>query len=167
MDAAAIERVRGLVVGGYWNDLGTPGRYLQANRDVLSGAVALGVAAGRDVRPAVAGRLYLLRVAAPHVADALLGGSGPGSFAALWPGWEARAFATGAAGEADRPFAAPQDHAHCEVAFAQLIPFVNAARGPGKPPDAEIGRDSSGDDRDDELHAGEEEVGHAGSSLVR
>ena len=29
--------VRGAVAGGYWNDLGTPARYLQANLDVLSG----------------------------------------------------------------------------------------------------------------------------------
>jgi mannose-1-phosphate guanylyltransferase len=33
--------VRGLVVGGYWNDLGTPARYLAACRDVLLGQVAL------------------------------------------------------------------------------------------------------------------------------
>jgi mannose-1-phosphate guanylyltransferase len=31
--------VRGHVVDGYWNDLGTPGRYLAANRDVLTGRV--------------------------------------------------------------------------------------------------------------------------------
>ena len=30
--------VRGVVAGGYWNDLGTPARYLQANLDVLSRA---------------------------------------------------------------------------------------------------------------------------------
>ncbi|HET8725843.1 MAG TPA: NDP-sugar synthase [Anaeromyxobacteraceae bacterium] len=33
--------VHGLIVKGYWNDLGTPGRYLQANLDVLSGAAGL------------------------------------------------------------------------------------------------------------------------------
>jgi mannose-1-phosphate guanylyltransferase len=31
-------RVRAVVAGGYWNDLGTPARYLRANLDVLSGA---------------------------------------------------------------------------------------------------------------------------------
>jgi len=31
-------RVRAVVAAGYWNDLGTPSRYLQANLDVLSGA---------------------------------------------------------------------------------------------------------------------------------
>ncbi|HEX9241145.1 MAG TPA: sugar phosphate nucleotidyltransferase [Anaeromyxobacter sp.] len=33
--------VRGLVVDGYWNDLGTPARYLEASRDVLLGRVPL------------------------------------------------------------------------------------------------------------------------------
>ncbi len=33
--------VRGLVVDGYWNDLGTPARYLEASADVLSGRVPL------------------------------------------------------------------------------------------------------------------------------
>jgi len=40
--------VRGLEASGYWNDLGTPARYLQANADVLSGAVPLGRFAGAD-----------------------------------------------------------------------------------------------------------------------
>jgi len=40
--------VRGLVVEGYWNDLGTPARYVQANRDVLSGAVPLARFPGAD-----------------------------------------------------------------------------------------------------------------------
>ena len=34
--------VRGLAVQGYWNDLGTPARYLEASRDVLLGRVPLG-----------------------------------------------------------------------------------------------------------------------------
>jgi mannose-1-phosphate guanylyltransferase len=38
----AAGAVRGLVVDGYWNDLGTPARYLEANRDVLLGRVPLG-----------------------------------------------------------------------------------------------------------------------------
>ena len=33
----ASGQVRAVVAGGYWNDLGTPERYLQANLDVLSG----------------------------------------------------------------------------------------------------------------------------------
>ena len=38
----AAGAVRGHVVDGYWNDLGTPGRYLEASRDVLLGRVPLG-----------------------------------------------------------------------------------------------------------------------------
>jgi mannose-1-phosphate guanylyltransferase len=38
----AAGAVRGLVAGGYWNDLGTPARYLEASRDVLLGRVPLG-----------------------------------------------------------------------------------------------------------------------------
>jgi mannose-1-phosphate guanylyltransferase len=34
-------RVRGYVASGYWNDLGTPGRYLEAVADVLGGRVPL------------------------------------------------------------------------------------------------------------------------------
>jgi mannose-1-phosphate guanylyltransferase len=40
--------VRGFVTGGYWNDLGTPARYLAANRDVLLGRVPLARFAGAD-----------------------------------------------------------------------------------------------------------------------
>jgi mannose-1-phosphate guanylyltransferase len=40
--------VRGRVVEGYWNDLGTPGRYLEANRDVLAGRVPLERFRGAD-----------------------------------------------------------------------------------------------------------------------
>ena len=40
--------VRGLVVDGYWNDLGTPARYLEASRDVLVGRVPLEHFPGAD-----------------------------------------------------------------------------------------------------------------------
>ncbi len=40
--------VRGYVTGGYWNDLGTPARYLAANEDVLAGRVPLGRLHGAD-----------------------------------------------------------------------------------------------------------------------
>jgi mannose-1-phosphate guanylyltransferase len=39
----ASGEVRSVVAGGYWNDLGTPARYLQANLDVLSGAATVGL----------------------------------------------------------------------------------------------------------------------------
>ncbi len=38
-------RVRGVVAGGYWNDLGTPGRYLRACLDALPGGVGAAAAA--------------------------------------------------------------------------------------------------------------------------
>ncbi len=41
-------RVRGHVASGYWNDLGTPARYLEAQRDVLAGRVPLGRFAGAE-----------------------------------------------------------------------------------------------------------------------
>jgi mannose-1-phosphate guanylyltransferase len=34
-------RIRGVVASGYWNDLGTPARYLEATADVLGGRVPL------------------------------------------------------------------------------------------------------------------------------
>ncbi len=40
--------VRGHVARGYWNDLGTPARYLRANLDVLHGRVPLGRFRGID-----------------------------------------------------------------------------------------------------------------------
>jgi mannose-1-phosphate guanylyltransferase len=43
--------VRGLVSPGYWNDLGTPARYLEATADVLSGRVPLARFPGADPWP--------------------------------------------------------------------------------------------------------------------
>jgi mannose-1-phosphate guanylyltransferase len=40
--------VRGRVVGGYWNDLGTPARYLEATADLLRGEVPLARFPGAD-----------------------------------------------------------------------------------------------------------------------
>ncbi|MFO0585261.1 MAG: sugar phosphate nucleotidyltransferase [Anaeromyxobacter sp.] len=47
-DAGAV---RGLVVSGYWNDLGTPGRYLEATADLLAGRVPLKRFRGADPWP--------------------------------------------------------------------------------------------------------------------
>ncbi len=44
----AAGTVRGRVVSGYWNDLGTPARYLEASRDVLGGRVPLARFAAAD-----------------------------------------------------------------------------------------------------------------------
>ena len=43
--------VRGLVVSGYWNDLGTPARYLEASADLLAGRVPLARFRGADPWP--------------------------------------------------------------------------------------------------------------------
>ena len=55
--------VRGLVTTGWWNDLGTPERYLDASRELLAGRVPLGRFAGaqpfdaaREVSPGVRAR---------------------------------------------------------------------------------------------------------------
>jgi mannose-1-phosphate guanylyltransferase len=47
-------RIRGHVAAGYWNDLGTPARYLEAQRDVLAGRVPLGRFAGAEPLTAAA-----------------------------------------------------------------------------------------------------------------
>lgn len=78
-------------------------------------AVAL-VMAGIGVRSrspgrALAGRLYLWSVAAPHVEGAPLFGHGAGSFVALWPGWEAARWRAHP-DPADRAFAGAENHAH-------------------------------------------------------
>lgn len=44
----ASGQVRGLLVDGYWNDLGAPDRYLAAHADLLAGRVPLGPFAGVD-----------------------------------------------------------------------------------------------------------------------
>ncbi len=41
-------RIRGHVAGGYWNDLGTPARYLEATCDLLAGRVPLARFAGAE-----------------------------------------------------------------------------------------------------------------------
>jgi mannose-1-phosphate guanylyltransferase len=54
--------VRAQRVSGYWNDLGTPGRYIRANADVLAGTVPLerfrGADPFRDVRE-IADRVFV------------------------------------------------------------------------------------------------------------
>jgi mannose-1-phosphate guanylyltransferase len=50
----ASGRIRGHVAGGYWNDLGTPARYLEATFDLLAGRVPLGRFAGAEPLSAAA-----------------------------------------------------------------------------------------------------------------
>jgi mannose-1-phosphate guanylyltransferase len=44
----AAGRVRGVVAGGWWDDLGTPERYLRANLDLLAGRARLAPLPGAD-----------------------------------------------------------------------------------------------------------------------
>jgi mannose-1-phosphate guanylyltransferase len=73
--------VRGLPVDGYWNDLGTPARYLEATRDVLRGRVPLArferadpLGRSRVIAPGIrAGRGAAVDLGATLVAPAFLG----------------------------------------------------------------------------------------------
>jgi mannose-1-phosphate guanylyltransferase len=73
--------VRGLVVEGYWNDLGTPARYLEASRDVLLGKVPLArfaraapLARSRELGPGIrVGEGAAIDPAARLVAPAFVG----------------------------------------------------------------------------------------------
>jgi mannose-1-phosphate guanylyltransferase len=62
--------VRGVVASGYWNDLGTPARYLAANLDVLAGRVPRGRFPGVEPRASGAGSVVDRGAA---VSDAVLG----------------------------------------------------------------------------------------------
>jgi mannose-1-phosphate guanylyltransferase len=76
----ASGRVRAVVAAGYWNDLGTPARYLQANLDVLSGEAPVALAGAeplaglRELAPGVlAGPGARIDPAASVSGPALLG----------------------------------------------------------------------------------------------
>ena len=68
---ALMERgqLRAQVVEGYWNDLGTPERYLAANRDLLAGKVPLGRFQGADPYQGLVERERGLWVAPGAVTD--------------------------------------------------------------------------------------------------
>jgi mannose-1-phosphate guanylyltransferase len=86
--------IRGRVVEGYWNDLGAPGRYLEATRDVLASRVPLDRFRGADpfagtrelapgVRVAATARVDpTARLAAPAL---VLGGADVGAGAEVGP----------------------------------------------------------------------------------
>jgi O-antigen ligase len=80
---------------------------------VLAGVLLLLPVWGRSPSTVLAGRLYLWKIAAPHVLDAPVFGHGPGSFVVLWPSWEAESWAHGASAGQER-FVAVQDHAHLD-----------------------------------------------------
>lgn len=64
----------------------------------------------RDLKTAVAGRLYICKVSAPHLVEHI-GGLGPGGFAASFPTWETR-YWHDRQENGDRKFAGIEDHAH-------------------------------------------------------
>jgi mannose-1-phosphate guanylyltransferase len=81
--------VRGVITCGYWNDLGTPDRYLAANLDVAAGRVALG-RFGLASPPAISPEAEISRDA--RVRDAVVGAGcaipagARVERAVLWPG---------------------------------------------------------------------------------
>jgi putative inorganic carbon (hco3(-)) transporter len=85
---------------------------------MLSGAVAALSAlifVGSQARPlerTIEGRLYIWRVAMPHVADRPWLGHGPGMFALEYPGWEAEAWQQARVAAGSARFRGPQAHAH-------------------------------------------------------
>jgi O-antigen ligase len=78
----------------------------------MAGALLLVSVWGRSPSTALAGRLYLWGVSAPHVVDAPVFGHGPGSFETLWPLWEAEYWSPREDSAEKERFAALQDHAH-------------------------------------------------------
>lgn len=92
------------------------GRYVAL---ALCGLLGLGLV-GRDLGQAVAGRRYLVTVAAPHVADAPVLGHGLGATVLAWPTWELSFWqarcpdAACVAADPQRRFAALQDHVHAD-----------------------------------------------------
>jgi O-antigen ligase len=74
----------------------------------------------RDPRAALAGRVYLVEVALPHVAEAPLTGLGPGAVERHWPSWELAYWKARCDDEAcvnahpKGRFAGLQDHVHAD-----------------------------------------------------
>jgi putative inorganic carbon (hco3(-)) transporter len=74
----------------------------------------------RDLRAVIEGRVYLMRVALPHVTDAPLMGLGPRAVERLWPAWELEYWkarcddAACVEAHPDGRFAGLQDHVHAD-----------------------------------------------------
>ena len=84
-----------------------------SRKKILPAWIAIGVLAAlgavqREPGRALQGRLYLHRVALPHLIEAPLLGQGPGAIRLLWPAWEEARKRTAA----EAPFVAAQDHVH-------------------------------------------------------
>lgn len=80
--------------------------------------VAIIASTARPLGQTIAGRAYIVSIAAPHALDAPIVGYGPGSFEVLYDEWEHESrlgltSQTGRSGRVVRPaFAGPQQHAH-------------------------------------------------------
>jgi mannose-1-phosphate guanylyltransferase len=72
----ASGQVRGVMATGYWNDLGTPQRYLAANLDVLAGR-ALGASPGADPFAGLPDRVSRIFVAEGATVDPAAQLAGP------------------------------------------------------------------------------------------
>lgn len=88
---------------------GAPGRLLIA---AALATAALWLSPARPARETIEGRLYPVRVAAPHLLSTPLTGYGPGSFETQFGRWQTAWFAQRGAADPTRRFAGPFDHAH-------------------------------------------------------
>jgi len=73
--------------------------------------VAVPLSPARSLRTTLQGRTYIGKVSAPHVAEHLLFGLGPGGFGAAFPAWEVR-YWNAPRDTREREFAGLEDHAH-------------------------------------------------------
>ncbi len=103
--------ILGLGAASLW--LATAGRTRLAPALAAALAVpllALSPARGLDVT--LRGRGYVWRVAAPHLGERPLLGSGPGAFEGRFAVWQERCWREGRCAGGDRAFQGPFDHAH-------------------------------------------------------
>ncbi len=100
---------------------------------IVAAAAAIVVfSTGRSLGETVAGRLYIWRVTAPHVAERPLAGFGPGAFEPMYVGWQADAWRARRFTRWYRRFTALQDHAHndfLEIAVDSGVPAAAAFAG--------------------------------------
>ncbi len=75
----------------------------------LVAVIAIIVSTARPLNQTIAGRAYIVGIAAPHAFDAPFTGRGPGAFEVLYPDWERDSRQSQ---RSRPPFAGPQQHAH-------------------------------------------------------
>jgi O-antigen ligase len=106
--------VLGLAAAGLWlailRSRTTATRFMLAALSIT--LLATFFSPARDLRTTLRGRLYVWKVAAPHLREHFLLGLGPGGFGAAFPLWETQYWQASPASERDRMFAGIEDHAH-------------------------------------------------------